>query len=135
MEHTKFKRKELSHVKQQLVMRQGGICPICKGSLLGLKPENIVVDHDHSTGIVRAALHRGCNRVEGAVYKMIVAWGKAIGPLQVMKVAENLVNFWRLHSTPQTEWIYYDHKTPAEQLVLAAKRRKRAYASKRKSSP
>lgn len=125
MSYTKFPRSKLPWIKEQLILRQSGVCPICKKSLIGIKPENIVVDHDHNTGIVRAALHRGCNRVEGAVYKTVTAWGKAVGLCQVMKVLENLLEFWKKHATPQTEWIYYDHKTSAEKLVLAAKRRRR----------
>lgn len=126
----KFKRKELPWIKEQLILRQSGVCPICKKTLIGVKPENVVVDHDHATGIVRAALHRGCNRLEGAMYKGAVSWGKAIGLGQVIMVLENLIAFWKKHATPQTEWIYYDHKTQAEKLVLANKRRRKAYATR-----
>ena len=132
MEYTKFPKSKLPWVKEQLILRQSGVCPICKKSLIGVKPENVVVDHDHTTGIVRAALHRGCNRLEGVMYKGAVSCGKAIGLGQVIQVLENLIAFWKKHSIPQTEWIYYDHKTQAEKLVLANKRRRKAYAARQR---
>lgn len=132
MESTKFKRTELPKVKKELIKRQGGLCPICNGDLTRIKPCNVVVDHDHSTGVVRAALHRGCNGVEGKVYRLVSTWGKASGLAAVIKVLENLVNFWKLHRRPQTEWIYWDHKTAAEKRVALNKKRRLATARRKK---
>lgn len=45
-----------------LFIQQGGKCAAC-----GVPPtgENLVVDHNHTTGQVRGLLHRGCNAAIG----------------------------------------------------------------------
>jgi len=135
MEFTKFKQSELSSIKADLIKQQKGVCPICKRSLRGGKPQNIVVDHDHSTGVVRAALHRGCNGVEGKVLRLTRTWGGATTKAAVMRLLENLLEFWKLHDTPQTKFIYYNHKTASEKrLALNKKRRLKNARTKAKDS-
>jgi len=134
MERTKFKRTELSTVRDELIHRQRAICPICGRTLLGTAPINIVVDHDHKTGIVRAAVHRRCNGLEGKVLRVFSTWGSVGTKAALIKYAKNLVAFWELHSTPQTEWIYWDHKTANEKTLALNKKRRRKAAAKRKES-
>jgi len=123
----KFKRSELSSIKKKLIVMQNGCCPICGGDLSRVASKNVVVDHDHKTGIVRAALHRGCNGLEGKVLRFLMTWGKCKSLVEAMKVLERLLIFWQKHKTPQTPWIYYNHQTPTEKrLALNKKRRKKA---------
>ena len=131
MDLTKFKQSELSSVKKELIKRQKGLCPICHGSLLNCKPINVVVDHDHSTGVVRAALHRGCNGLDGKILRFLKTWGKAASTREAIQVLDNLVKFWRLHDSPQTEWIYYGHKTATEKRLATNKKRRLAAKKKR----
>lgn len=131
MAATKFKKAELSEVRKMLIAKQHGICPICKGSLIGVRDCNIVVDHNHYTGVVRAALHRGCNGMEGKILRFLTTWGKARGMAQVIKTLENLIEFWKLHSTDQTGLIYYDYKTPTEKRLAVNKKRRKTAAKKR----
>jgi hypothetical protein len=130
----KMKRTDIPQVRKMLVAKQKGICPICGKDLTRTKAVNVVIDHDHTTGVVRAALHRGCNKVEGSVLSTITRWGKASGMAAVMATLKRLLAFWELHSTPQTEWIYYNHKTAAEKRAALNKRRRKQYAAKRKNS-
>jgi hypothetical protein len=131
MELTKFKKSELSSVKKELIKRQHGLCPICGGSLIGVASMNVVVDHDHSTGVVRAAMHRGCNGMEGKILRFLKTWGKASTQAQVVKTLERLLSFWSLHATPQTEWIYYGYKTATEKRLATNKKRRLAAKKKR----
>ena len=134
MEPTKFKQSELSKVKKALITRQKGVCPICGGDLTRVASGNVVVDHDHKTGVVRAALHRGCNGLEGRVLKFCMTWGKCKGPLEVIRMMGRLSDFWKLHRTPQTEWIYYSHKTPTQKRLAVNKKRRKVAAKKREEA-
>lgn len=133
MECTKFKRAELPKIKKELIKKQGGICPICKGDLTRALSKNIVVDHDHKTGIVRAAIHRGCNGLEGRILRLLTTWGKATTKAKVISTLENLLDFWSLHETPQTKWIYYSHKTETEKRLALNKKRRLAAKKKREA--
>ena len=118
----KMEEKDIPQVRDMLIKKQEGICPICGKSLARTLRVNIVIDHDHSTGIVRAAIHRGCNRVEGSVWGTVSRWGKASNILQVKEVLMRLIAFWELHKTPQTDIIYYKHKTKAEKAAAYRKK-------------
>ena len=49
----------------QLMELQGGKCAIC-GGIKGKKADDdLVVEHDHHTGLIRGLLCRGCNTAEG----------------------------------------------------------------------
>jgi hypothetical protein len=127
----KMKRTEIPKIRSMLIAKQNGVCPICGRDLTRIKPINVVIDHDHNTGYVRAAMCRGCNKVEGSVNNLVTRWGKAKTIEQVISCLERLITFWQIHATPQTEWIYYNHKTAAEKrAAYNAKRRRKANASK-----
>jgi len=110
----KCKLSDLPKIRQELIVKQNGLCPICGKDLTRVATKNLVVDHDHSTGVIRAVLHRGCNGLEGKVLRFLTTWGKAKTKLEVIGTLKRLINFWELHSTPQTDFIYYNHKTAAE---------------------
>lgn len=127
----KMKKTDIPEIRKMLVTQQHGICPICGGNLTRCLPRNVVIDHDHRTGIVRAALHRGCNKVEGSILYTIRHWGKAGTTTAVIQTLERLLAFWKLHSKPQTEWIYYGYKTEAEKRIALNKKRRKATKNKR----
>lgn len=124
----RIKTKDIAAIKARMIEAQGGICPLCGGSLRGIKPINAVVDHCHSSGYVRAVLHRGCNSVEGKVKQLIVGFGKTPDPRIFLR---NLLAYWEHHKTPRTSWIHPTHKTPEEKRASRnALQRKRYAASK-----
>lgn len=128
----KFSRSELPAVKRMLIQEQGGVCPICGKSLLHVKDEFIVVDHDHETGSVRGALHRGCNRLEGVAMKAAISYGKGVGKIAHVKVIENLVKYWKSHMRDKYGLIYYLHKTDEEKRLARNKKARLARAKKKK---
>lgn len=124
----KLKTKDLPATKAKLVAMQQGICPLCGGDLRRIKPINVVVDHNHDNGAVRAALCRGCNGAEGKVKRLITTFGKTADPRIFLK---RLLDYWAYHSTPRTPWIHPTHKTAEEQRALRNKRARAAYAKKK----
>ena len=50
-------------------------CPICYRDLLEMKQRDICLDHNHKNGKIRAVLCRGCNSMEGKVYRAFVRVG------------------------------------------------------------
>lgn len=128
----KIKRTELPTIKKTLVVKQRGACPICGKDITRVAPANLVLDHDHDTGIVRAVLHRGCNGCEGKLYRLIRTWGKAKNLKEVIETLENIIKFWKLHKEPQTEWIYPSHKTSKEKREALNRKRRKIYAKKQK---
>lgn len=113
--------KELRAVKAELVEGQEGICPLCGIPFNGIEERNIVVDHDHSTGVIRGALHRGCNGVEGKVLCLLKTWGKCRTLEDCIKLLESLKNYWIKHKEPQTEYLY-----PEVKKKVRRRRRKKA---------
>lgn len=130
----KMKQADIPKIRSMLMAKQNGVCPICGGDLTKCSASNVVIDHDHKTGFVRAALHRGCNKVEGSVLSTVSRWGKATCMDEVIGTLERLLEFWKLHSTAQTNIIYYGHKTAAEKRLAANKKRRKAAAKKRKEA-
>lgn len=128
---TKFKRTELPAVRKELMHRQNGVCPICGKDLTRVAVKNLVVDHDHKTGVVRAVMHRGCNGLEGKVLRLLTTWGKASSLVEAKETLCRLIGFWDRHRTPQTDWIYYNHKTQAEKKTAYNKKRRKLYAKKK----
>lgn len=51
----------------EMLSEQGGVCGICKCTLLSprVKQKNFCVDHNHSTGAVRGILCDACNLILG----------------------------------------------------------------------
>jgi hypothetical protein len=97
-------------VKRELLIKQKGRCPI---SGRRMTMQNSVLDHCHYTGVIRAALPRGVNGLEG-------------------KISQNLIKFWELHRKPQTEYIYPTHKTADEKRDARNKKARLRYAKAKK---
>lgn len=65
----KIKYKDIPRIKTELAKKQGVKCKICSRSLLDLKVRDICLDHNHKTGVIRGVLCRGCNSMEGKVFR------------------------------------------------------------------
>jgi len=128
----KMKQSDRPIVIRELMVKQNGLCPICGKDLTRTPSKNIVIDHDHQTGYVRAAVHRGCNGVEGKIKAYGIRWGKAKSIDGLARLFQRLVDYWTLHQEPQTDWIYYKHKTAAEKRAAYNAKRRRARANAKK---
>lgn len=113
---------EIPEITKELMKKQNYICPICGQSLLSVAASNRVLDHCHEKGYVRAVLHRGCNGTEGKVRRVFSSWGRSgESELTMIRSLENLAAFWRLHMSPQTEYIHPSHMTGPQKMALANK--------------
>lgn len=54
-----------------------GVCPLCLRPYRQFKDVNIVIDHDHETGLIRDLLCRTCNAQEGHINSVLERVGGA----------------------------------------------------------
>jgi len=67
--------KDILPLKEKILQKQNGICPICLRDLRLLESRDRCLDHNHKTGHIRAVLCRGCNSMEGKVQRSFVRVG------------------------------------------------------------
>lgn len=111
-EAVRLKTTELKEVRQELFVKQKGICPLCETDLGALPSKQMCVDHDHaktgpSAGAIRGVLCSNCNGREGAIRNRVMRAKRKITPI---KWLENLLAYWKKHSTNQTGLIHPSHK-------------------------
>lgn len=88
MDAAKLKHGELKAFREKLIEEQDRLCPLCGLELL---PEESVLDHCHTTGHVRQALHRSCNSAEGT----ILHWaGQRSKGDDHVEFTRNLITYW-----------------------------------------
>ena len=125
----RLKESQLPKLKKELLVKQNGMCPLCKRNMSGLSHDNVVVDHDHESGYVRAALCRNCNGIEGKIKMLAVRCSSLKG---YMNWIIRLANYYHKHREPQTNYIHHTHKTAYEKKALRNKRARDAYHRKKK---
>lgn len=120
----KLTRSQLRPFALRMLQQQGGVCALCKKPIdLKIKGE-LVVDHDHTTGQIRGALHRSCNSSEGKVAHAAGRWGaKSMAYSAIIPWLENLLEYLK---QPAQEALYPTFKTEEElRLQRNATERKR----------
>lgn len=101
-----------------------GACALCR---LPCSEQSAVLDHNHSTGAVRAALHRGCNALLGKVENNAARYGVP----NVSAFGAGLGPYLQRHQINQTGLLHPTHKTEDEKrLARNAKARKARAARK-----
>ena len=121
----RVKTKDLPEIKRKLMVLQKGKCPLCDGDLTRMQPNNVVVDHCHQTGYIRAALCRGCNGAEGKIKNLAIRFGKTA---DFVKFVQNLVKYWLYHKQARTNWIHPTHKSDDEKRLARNKKAREARA-------
>ena len=111
--------------RTEMVKRQGGRCAICKVKFS--KSQVPCQDHDHSTGHLRGALCRVCNRAEGKIRTAALAC-KRDGTTDDWLTA--YVEYMVHYSEPKTKALHHSHRTKREKMDAANRkaREKRAKA-------
>ena len=122
----------LPNIKKELIKRQLGKCPITGRDLRSMTAANVVVDHDHKSGVIRAALPRGINGLEGKLTNLCIRWGQCKTKGDIIKLLRGMADYLELHRVPQTEWIHPEHLSPAESRAKKNKKARLAYARKKK---
>jgi hypothetical protein len=118
---TRLKTKDIAIVRAAKLSEQGGRCALCQ---LPCSSTEAVLDHDHTTGVVRATLHRGCNALLGKVENNY----KRYGVRSLAAFTAGAAGYLARHTTDQTGLIHPTHLTEEEKRDKrnAAARKKRA---------
>lgn len=101
-------------------MQQGGRCAICQGPIRPKAPHDAVLDHDHSSGAIRAVLHRSCNALLGKVENNSARFGVS----DLSAFCHGTAKYLLTHKTNITGLLHPTHRTTDEKRLLANKRRR-----------
>ena len=118
----KLKAKDIKTWINKLLKLQKGKCKLCGLELL---EDEAVLDHDHVTGHIRAALHSGCNRAEGKAINWIYRT-KSQDPVEF---AKQLAKLWAKDYSKLP--LHPTHKTTDEKRI-AKNNKARKQRAKRK---
>lgn len=118
----------LPNITKELIRRQHGRCPITGRDLRSMSSSNVVCDHDHKTGVIRAALPRAINGLEGKMTNLCIRWGGCKSRVEIIYMLRHMADYLELHQTPQTEWIHPEHLTPAEARAKRNAKARKRYA-------
>ena len=120
----KLKASEIAAVRTTMLANQGGRCALCKLPVPATEP---VLDHNHSTGLVRGVLHRGCNSLLGKVENNYRRYG--VRSLEAFLAGT--ANYLGLHITDRTGLIHPTHKSEEEKRVARNAKARKARATKK----
>ena len=122
----RLKTTEVAAYRAKLYEQQQGKCALCG---FPMAKTEAVLDHDHTTGVCRAVLHRGCNAMLGHIENNAprnhltdpVKMARFLGAITSYKAcySPHLVSDLPLHPT---------HKTEDEKRLLRNKRARVARA-------
>lgn len=118
----KLKVSEVAAHRSALAEQQDGVCALCAEVFTVKNPA--VLDHDHTSGVVRGTLHRGCNSMLGHIENN--------GARYFLTGIPKLSRFFKallpyLHKD-HGDVFYPTHKTAEEKRLL---RNKRATAARK----
>lgn len=123
----KLKNAEIKAVREQMLEQQSGRCAVC---MLPATPATVVLDHDHRTGAVRGALHRGCNSLLGKIENNAARYGvRDIGAF-----TNGVAGYLRRNLTNWSGLLHPLHKTEEEKRELRNKRARATRAKKKESA-
>lgn len=124
----KLSRAQLRPMAARMLAEQGGLCPLCSKPIdMSIKGE-AVVDHDHTTGLIRGTLHRSCNAAEGKVANAAGRWGaKSMEYTAILPWLRNLLAYLE---RPTTSFIYPSHLSEEEKRIAKNAKERRARATR-----
>lgn len=118
----RLKVSEVSVIRERMVVSQGGRCAICS-----LPIKRPCLDHDHSTGAVRAACCSGCNALLGKIENNY----KRYGVTSIAAFCGGVAGYLGKHSINITGYLHPSHKSEDEKRVARnTKARKKRAATK-----
>lgn len=121
MEYTQLKHSEINTLKQKLLEQNNYKCPIC-GKSLSLN--DAVLDHVHRLnksqvpgengyGLVRNAICRECNLIEGKITNALRRYKGITNTLDKIEFLYRLIDYYQI---PLTEYIHPTEKLPKKKV-------------------
>lgn len=122
----KLKANQTAGVLKQLVAKQGMVCAICKQPFT--KRDYAVLDHCHTSGFIRGALHNSCNGAEGRIKSKAQMGHKGVHPTDyVVGLAAYLTH----HKVIRYPLIMHSHKNEDEKRLAKNAKARRTRARKK----
>ena len=112
----KLKHSEVRDWRIRQLGTQDYFCALCHDSI---EPTEAVLDHDHKTGLLRQALHRGCNSMLGKIENNMPRSKMTVERLSVFTT--NLIEYI---TKQHTEVLHPTYKTQEERKMKAYKKKK-----------
>lgn len=125
---TQLTLQQVAGVCQQMVLKQGGVCAICSQPFNERDPA--VLDHDHTTGFIRGALHRSCNGIEGSIRMLARRSHAGVKPYEYLI---GLGKYLEVHSKPMWPYIHPLHKSEEKKKEIRNKKARLARAKAKKA--
>lgn len=124
----KLKTTEVADHRNDLLSKQSMRCALCQ---LPCSQDNAVLDHDHSTGIVRQSLHRGCNALLGKVENNF----KRYGVTNLFAFLHGCASYLQRHGSPREDAVLHPtHKTADEKRVARNAKARKSRALKKENA-
>lgn len=130
----KITRGQVRVVTMKLLKEQGGLCPVCAKPISlaqrSTSGDGPALDHDHRTGHIRGVLHRSCNGGIGKAESIVGRWitGSMQDEQAIIQDMQRMVNYLL---QPNTDLIYYSHKTEEEAKAAQNAKRRRVRAQRK----
>ena len=129
----KLKRSEIPKARQLLLAHQNNRCALCDCDFAQYTIKNRkrvpkykpALDHCHNHGAVRAVLCTNCNGREGEIWNRAARCKRDKDEIWWL---ERLLNYWKKHQTPQTQFIHPDHKSEDEKRLERNKKERQRRA-------
>lgn len=122
----RLKASELPAWRTMQEIRQAGRCLLCGGAL-GANP---VADHCHSTGVLRAVLHRGCNALLGKIENNYRRYG--VTPTQLKGISPRIAAYLKADYLGRP--LYPTHKTEDEKRLARNKKARARRAAEKENA-
>lgn len=119
----KLKHSEIKPYREQILEEQNHMCGLC-GEYV--EDSEAVLDHNHSNGLIRKVLHRGCNALLGKIENNMKR--NRVDIMRLELICSNLASYI---GSDWTALIHPTHKTEEEKKVARAASRKRAREKKK----
>lgn len=122
----RLKTSEVAPYRAAKLKEQSGKCALC---CLPIAAGSDVLDHDHSTGVVRAVLHRSCNALLGKVENNYKRYGIK-DMTQLARMLSNVASYLSMYPPHLVGDLplHPTHKTEDEKRLLRNKRARVARA-------
>lgn len=122
----RLKTSEVAPYRAAKLKEQSGKCALC---CLPIAAGSDVLDHDHSTGVIRAVLHRSCNALLGKVENNYKRYGIK-DMTQLARMLSNVASYLSMYPPHLVGDLplHPTHKTEDEKRLLRNKRARVARA-------